>query len=72
MSDKKINFNDALSFIEELPDEVLTTIVGGAGSATPTATSSGNSRLGNLKNASKGSSTKVAAAYDPKGSNRQH
>ena len=69
MSDKKINFNDALSFIEELPDEVLTTLVGGAGSATPTATS-GNSRLGNLKNASKGSSITKVAYNDPKAAKR--
>lgn len=71
MSDKKINLNDALSFIEELPDEVLTTFVGGAGSATPTPTS-GTSSLSNVKNKNTSSSITKVAYNDPKASKRQH
>jgi hypothetical protein len=70
MSDKKINFNYALSFIEELPDEVLTTFVGGAGSATSKATPSSTSGLGNATNGKTGSSITKVAYNDPKAAKR--
>jgi hypothetical protein len=70
MSDKKINFNYALSFIEELPDEVLTTFVGGAGSATSKATPSSTSGLGNATNKNTGSSITKVKYYEPKPSKR--
>lgn len=68
MSDKKINFSYTLSFIEDLPDEVLTTFVGGAGSATPTTT--GTSSLGNTTNKNTSSSITKVKAYEPKPSKR--
>lgn len=74
MSNKKINI-DTLNFIEELSDEEVTAIVGGASSATPTATPSSTSVLGNAKspkNTPSNSSTTKLTSYSPNVSDRQH
>ncbi len=56
--------------MEELPDEALTTFVGGAGSATSKATPSSTSSLGNATNKNTGSSITKVAYNDPKAAKR--
>lgn len=71
MSNNEINFN-ALNFIEELCDEEITAYVGGA-AATPTATPSSTSVLGNTKspkNTPSNSSTPKVGLFEPKTATR--